>query len=352
MLNVYDLIRLSGVIINGVYLYNNTNELYEINIYNIFTIIIISYLIMLVVYPLIISILTYLLQKISINIVLILKYEFFKTDRNKETDIKNILLSGIFCTGVNCIFILTNSNLFPEWLHFICTPLFSSIISLIYLTIKNNLNILNIIYGFFTFYTSNSLALNLPNLIIKSFIDYIILTKLQELSSSQISNILNFTFSNIGFIFLGIHFYNNPFSLKLIDENEIVNYIIILISCLIVLNIMRIFGLFENISDSNPTSKIFKVIQKETIFSFITVMSEEALFLPLYNEYHMYFGIFYTKIILSIIFGLLHIPSRNWKSSIFYIITEFILLQFNFSLINRMIGHYLYDIILFCIFIK
>ena len=113
---------------------------------------------------------------------------------------------------------------------------------------------------------------------------------------------------------------------------------------------MIISGLIEFNSDIDPKSEIYKIIKNKTIFTFISVMGEEALFLPLYNGWHIYYGMFYTKIILSIIFGLLHIQCRNWKYGVFIIILEFILLQFNFSLINRMIGHYIYDIILFKLF--
>nr|QBK89985.1 MAG: hypothetical protein LCPAC101_02680 [Pithovirus LCPAC101] len=354
-MNVYDLIRLSGVVFNGIYLYNNTNELYEVEIYNIFLMLIMWNLIAFG-YSIAINVFIhicklYLPDNLFENIVKLLKYKFFETDRNKETDVKNEYICSILSTGIDCLFILTNTKLFPEWLHFMCTPLLSTFISLIYTIIKYNFNIANVVGTVLLHYTSYSLALNLPNIIIMTFINNIIIKNVQKISGPQIVKILIFVLQNIGFIPLGIYFYNDPFRLQLIDENEIMNFIVILFSCLVVTNIISIFGLVKtNNSDCDVKSEIYKFIKNKTIFTFIGVMGEEALFLPLYNDWYMYLGMFYTKIILSIIFGLVHIPGRNWKSSIFYIISTFILLQFNFSLINRMVGHYLYDIILFQLF--
>ena len=350
MMNVYDLVRLAGVIINGAYLYNNLNELYEINVYNVF---ILGCLSISIMYASLFSIQCFLLilekylpENVATKILSVSKYTFFSTNRNDETDIKNIYMHSILSTGINCLFILSNTKLFPEYLHFICTPLFITFISTIYITIKHNLNVSNIISTIIMRYVLISLALNLPNLVIMSFIQCYVITKMSEMSTSKINNVIIFLISNIGFIFLGIHFYNNPFSLQLLDENEIMNYLVIMFSLLVCLNILSISGLIESNSDNDPKNKISKQLKTETCISFIKVMAEEALFLPLYNGWGWGVGMLTTKILLSILFGLLHISGRNWKSGLYIGVITFIGFQFNFSLINRMIGHYIYDIIL------
>nr|QBK89808.1 MAG: hypothetical protein LCPAC101_00910 [Pithovirus LCPAC101] len=169
--------------------------------------------------------------------------------------------------------------------------------------------------------------------------------KIQKVSSEEIKKILNLCVEYILFIPLVVHFYHNPLSLYIIDEIEIANYLVMVFSSLVFLNIFSLSGLFQFNSDSNPKSQVYNRLKCETILSFISVMGEESLFLPLYSGYYIG-GLLGTQIILSIIFGLLHIPGRTWKSGVYIAMAQFILLQFNFSLINKMIGHYLYDIIL------
>ena len=197
-MNVYDLIRLSGIIINGLYLYYNSNELYEINIYNIFLMWgiynLIKYGVSCIFFILCSS---YLPNILSTNIKKVLKYKFLENDRNKETDIKNTIINGIFSTGVCCVFILTNTALFPKWLHFMCTPLLSTIIAIIYIIIKYNLDIFNIIINLAIRYTLYSLSSNLPNLIIMTLMNYFIPIIIKKIPSLYIEKTLIFILTNI-----------------------------------------------------------------------------------------------------------------------------------------------------------
>lgn len=139
------------------------------------------------------------------------------------------------------------------------------------------------------------------------------------------------------------HHYNYPEQIKL--NLFSVLYSICIFYCINIFGtlLLRFVG-HDNLVPSDNNMDIYKYIKKISYIDMISCVWEESLFIPLYIDYFDVYGKIVMAIILSAVFGALHIMSRRRIVFFRYFIAILIQQYFHHGIINSMVGHYLYNL--------
>lgn len=243
----------------------------------------------------------------------------------------------------------------------------NALLTTLYISIKyNNIKIflqLFIIY-MIQYYIFNNIIENILIHIINS-ISIKIITHILDLYNTRLEIISNNNNKNIydnskidkyitkllkiiGLMYLILHFCYNPEQLLLLSIYNIITYIFICFSIIVIYNIIILKNTIQLKILINNNYNLFLNISELDKF---LVIGEDILCLPVYNNLFN-ISLINIKIISSILFGILHLGHRNYLDALIYTFIYFVILYMDLGLINLLLGHYLYDTIIITIIKK